>query len=163
MRQALIAVCILLLASCGFQLRGTAELPFDSIHVPGSGGIALDLKRSIRSGSRTAVVDDPKQAQALLEFSLEVRQKEILSLTPEGRVREFRLLYRVGFRVHDGKGGEFVAPSTLQVARDMTYSDAQLLAKEAEEQTLYRDMQYDMVQQIMRRLATARTPQPPAR
>jgi len=162
MRRALVAVSILLLAGCGFQLRGAAELPFASIHVPGSGSIALELKRSIRSGSRTAVVDDPKQAQALLEFALEVRQKEILSLTAEGRVREFRLLYRVGFRVHDGKGGEFIAPSTLQVVRDMTYSDAQLLAKEAEEQTLYRDMQQDMVQQIMRRLATARLPKSPA-
>ena len=163
MRNALIAVSVLWLAGCGFQLRGAAELPFDSIHVPGSGGIALELKRSIRSGSRTAVVDDPKQAQALLEFTHEVRQKEILSLTAEGRVREFRLLYRVGFRVHDGRGGEFVLPGTLQLARDMTYSDAQLLAKEAEEQALYRDMQHDMVQQILRRLASAKPPQPPAR
>lgn len=163
MRNALIAVSVLWLAGCGFQLRGAAELPFDSIHVPGSGGIALELRRSIRSGSRTAVVDDPKQARALLEFTHEVRQKEILSLTAEGRVREFRLLYRVGFRVHDGKGGEFVLPGTLQVARDMTYSDAQLLAKEAEEQALYRDMQHDMVQQILRRLASAKPPQPPAR
>ena len=162
MRIVSLLALALLVSACGFQLRGAAELPFDSIHVPGSGGIALELKRSIRSGSRTAVVDDPKHAQALLEFTQEARQKEILSLTAEGRVREFRLLYRVGFRVHDGKGGEFVAPSTLQVARDMTYSDAQLLAKEAEEQTLYRDMQQDMVQQIMRRLATARAPKPPA-
>ena len=163
MKNALAILSILLLAGCGFQLRGTAELPFESIHVPGSGGIALDLKRNIRSGSRAAVVDDPKRAQALLDFTQEARQKEILSLTAEGRVREFRLLYRVGFRVHDGKGGEFLPPSTLQLTRDMTYSDAQLLAKEAEEQALYRDMQQDMVQQIMRRLATAKSPQAPAR
>lgn len=161
--RALVFGALVLLAGCGFQLRGAAELPFASIHVPGSGGIALELRRNIQSGSRTAVLEDPKQAQALLDVMHEVRQKEILSLTTEGRVREFRLLYRVGFRVHDGKGGEFVPPATLQVARDMTYSDAQLLAKEAEEQLLYRDMQHDMVQQIMRRLATAKAPQAPAR
>ncbi len=157
MRRALAGLA-LLAAGCGFQLRGAAELPFESIHVPGSGGIALELRRNIQSGSRTAVADDPKRAQALLEVMHETRQKEILSLTAEGRVREFRLLYRVGFRVHDGKGGEFVQPAVLQVARDMTYSDAQLLAKEAEEQMLYRDMQHDMVQQIMRRLAAAKAP-----
>jgi LPS-assembly lipoprotein len=156
--RALAALALVLLAACGFQLRGAAELPFESLHVPGSGGIALELRRNVRSGSRTAVVDDPKQAQALLEVMHEVRLKEILSLTGEGRVREFRLLYRVGFRVHDGKGGEFVQPTVLQVARDMTYGDAQLLAKEAEEQVLYRDMQHDMVQQVMRRLATAKAP-----
>ncbi len=160
MRRALAALALLAVAGCGFQLRGAAELPFESIHVPGSGGIALELKRTIQSGSRTVVVDDPRRAQALLEFTSEVRQKEILSLTAEGRVREFRLLYRVGFRVHDGKGVEFVQPAALQLARDMTYSDAQLLAKEAEEQMLYLDMQHDMVQQIMRRLSAAKPPRP---
>jgi len=37
----------------------------------------------------------------------------------------------------------------------MSYNDAQVIAKENEEQLLYRDMQTDMVQQIMRRLAAA--------
>lgn len=160
MTRRLAAACLVLAlaAGCGFQLRGAADLPFESIQVPGTGGIAVALKRGIQAGSRTAIVDDPKGAQARLEVTLEARQKEILSLTAEGRVREFRLIYRVGFRVHDGQGGEFVAPATLQVSRDMTYSDAQLLAKEAEEQALYRDMQNDMVQQILRRLASARRP-----
>jgi LPS-assembly lipoprotein len=163
MRATLAALALLLLAACGFQLRGTAALPFESIHLPGSGDIVLELRRSIQSGSRTAVLDDPKRAQALLEVMQEERQKEILSLTADGRVREFRLLYRVEFRVHDGKGGEYVRPAALQTSRDMTYSDTQLLAKEAEEQLHYRDMQQDMVQQIMRRMAGAQAPQPAAR
>jgi LPS-assembly lipoprotein len=35
-----------------------------------------------------------------------------------------------------------------------------VLAKESEEQLLFRDMQSDMVQQIMRRLAASRKPVP---
>ena len=163
MKRALAAVSLFALAGCGFQLRGTADLPFDTIYVSGSGGIVLDLKRNIQSGSRTAVVEDPKRAQAVLEFTQESRQKDILSLTAAGRVREFRLLYRVGFRVHDGKGGEYVPVSTLQLARDITFSDADVLAKETEEQLLYRDMQTDIVRQIMRRLAEAGKPKPAAR
>lgn len=152
----------LLLSGCGFQLRGTAELPFDTVFVSGTGGIVLDIKRNIEAGSRTVVVDDPKTAQAVLEFTQEARQKDILSLSAAGRVREFRLLYRVGFRVHDGKGGEYLPVSTLQLARDITYSDADVLAKETEEQLLYRDMQSDMVRQIIRRLAEAKKPKPAA-
>ncbi|HLE67746.1 MAG TPA: LPS assembly lipoprotein LptE [Burkholderiales bacterium] len=152
----------LLLSGCGFQLRGTADLPFDTVFVSGSGGIVLDIKRNIQAGSRTLVVDDPKTAQAVLEFTQESRQKDILSLSAAGRVREFRLLYRVGFRVHDGKGGEYLPVSTLQLARDITYSDADVLAKETEEQLLYRDMQSDMVRQIIRRLAEAKKPKPVA-
>jgi LPS-assembly lipoprotein len=71
-------------------------------------------------------------------------------------VREYQLRYVVGFRVHDGKGGEFLPVSTVQLTRDVSFNDSAVLAKETEEQQLYRDMQFDMVQQIMRRLATAK-------
>lgn len=135
-------------------------MPFDTLYLPGAtGGIALELKRNIQSGSATRVVDDPKAAQAQLLFSEETRTKEILALSTAGRVREYRLVYRVGFRVGDGKGGDFVPPSTVELTRDVTYDDAVALAKETEEQQLFRDMQADMVQQIMRRLAAARPPQ----
>jgi LPS-assembly lipoprotein len=160
-RRILTLVLALLLAGCGFRLRGTAEVPFESVYVPGAtSGIALDLKRNIQAGTKARVVDDPKAADAVLQFTEETRQKEILSLTGTGRVREFQLRYRVGFRVHDGKGTEFVPPSTIQLTRDVTFNDTEILAKEQEEQLLFRDMQSDMVQQIMRRLAAAKRPQP---
>jgi LPS-assembly lipoprotein len=150
-----------LLAGCGFRLRGTADVPFESLYVPGATtGIALDLKRNIQAGTNARVVDDPKAADAVLQFTEETRQKEILSLTGTGRVREFQLRYRVGFRVHDGKGADYVPQSVIQLTRDVTFNDAEILAKESEEQLLFRDMQTDMVQQIMRRLAAAKQPEP---
>jgi LPS-assembly lipoprotein len=143
--------------ACGFQLRGTADVPFESLYVPQSaGGIGLELKRSIQAGTRAKVVDDPGQAAAILEFTEETRLKEILSLTGQGRVREYLLRYRVGFRVHDGKGKDFVPANTVMLLRDISFNDADVLAKESEEQLLYRDMQTDMVQQILRRLAAAK-------
>ena len=156
--RLLAIVALAWLAGCGFQLRGAAELPFETVYLPATGGIGLELRRSIRAGTRTVVVDDPAQAQALLEFLQEVRHKEILSLSGGGRVREFRLFYRVAFRVHDGKGGEYLPASTLQLARDFTFNDAEILAKETEEQLLYREMQADMVRQILHRLSSAKKP-----
>ena len=161
MTRALAILLALALSGCGFQLRGTAELPFATIFVPGAtAGVALDIKRNIQSGTRTRVVDDVKSAEAVLQFLQETREKHILSLTGTGRVREFQLRYRVGFRLHDAMGGEFVPASTIELTRDVTYNDAQVLAKETEEQLLYRDMQFDMVQLVMRRLATAQRPKP---
>ena len=157
-------LALLLLAGCGFKLRGTAEVPFETLYLPGATtGIALDLKRNIEAGTQVKVVDDAKAAQAVLVFTQETREKEILSLTGAGRVREFRLHYRVGFRVHDGKGADYIAQNLIQLTRDVTYDDAQILAKEAEEQLLFRDMQTDMVQQIMRRLSAAKPPAPPVK
>lgn len=161
-RSALLLIALTALsAGCGFRLRGTAELPFSTLFVPNAtGGIALDLARNIRAGTNVKLVPEAKDAEAVLQFTTEVREKEILSLTGAGRVREFRLRYRVGFRVHDGKGGDYVAQNTLELTRDVSFNDADVLAKESEEQLLYRDMQTDMVQQIMRRLAAAQKPQP---
>ncbi len=149
----------MVLAGCGFRLRGSADVPFQTLYIPKAvSGIALELKRSIQAATDAKVVDDPKGADALLQFSHETRDREILSLTAAGRVREYRLRYRVGFRVHDGKGGDYVPPSSLELTRDISFNDAQVLAKEAEEELLFRDMQNDMVQQILRRLAAARKP-----
>ena len=160
--RAFLALVLLALAGCGFQLRGTASLPFDTLYMrpTTTPGLALDLRRNIQSGTHTTIVDDPKKAEAVLELTGEARERVILSLGGTGRVNEIQLRYRVGFRVHDSKGGEFVPTSTIQLTRDITYSDADVLAKQAEEQLLYRDMQSDLVQQIMRRIAAAQKPKP---
>ena len=85
-------------------------MPFETLYLPGAtSGIALDLKRNIQAGTNARVVDDAAKADAILQFTEEARQKEVLSLTGTGTVREFQLRYRVGFRVHDGKGARLRA------------------------------------------------------
>jgi LPS-assembly lipoprotein len=159
LKKAFLLALAVALAGCGFKMRGSAAVPFDTVYIPGATtGIQLDLKRNIQAGTNARVVDSPKEAEAIVQFTEESRNKEIVSLTTAGRVREFQLQYRVGFRVHNGKGGLYVPPSTIQLTRDVTFNDADVLAKESEEQLLFRDMQNDMVQQIMRRLAAARPP-----
>ena len=160
-RSLLALGALLLLSACGFQLRGSATVPFDTLYLPRANtGIGLDLKRQIQAGTNAKVIEEQKQADAVLLFTEEIRQKEVLSLTSAGRVREFQLRYRVGFRVHDQRNRDYVPNTTIQLTRDVTFNDADILAKEQEEQLLYRDMQADMVQQIIRRLAAAKPPPP---
>ena len=150
----------MLLASCGFQLRGQAQLPFQSLYVPGSSPLVVELKRNLASASKARLVSDPKEAEAVLGFTGEVRDKVILSYNTAGRVSEYQLRYRVGFRVTDPKGQVYVPTSEILLTRDIAFNDAQVLSKESEESLLYRDMQSDMVQQILRRLVAAKPPQP---
>ncbi len=153
--SALIATT--LLAGCGFHFRGQAQLPFDTLYIPGGSSLAIELKRNVAAASKTRLVNAPNEAQAVFGFTQEMRDKVILSFNTAGRVQEFQLRYRVGFRVTDPKSGRVYLPSSeITLTRDVSYSDAQVLAKESEEVLLYRDMQTDMVQQIMRRLAAAK-------
>jgi LPS-assembly lipoprotein len=157
MRVVLAGVVLALLAGCGFQLRGTAELPFETLHIPGATPLAVELRRNVKAASKTRLVDSPESAQAVFAFTQQTREKVILSFTSAGKVNEYRLRYRVGFRVTDPKGAQvFLPTSEILLQRDMAYSDAQVLAKENEEAMLYRDMQTDMVQQILRRLVAAK-------
>jgi LPS-assembly lipoprotein len=161
MKRGLLLAAALVLAGCGFQMRGSTTLPFNTLYIPGArSGVALDLKRNIEAGTQAKIVNDPKAADAILDLFGEAREKIILSLTGTGRVREFRLRYTVSYRVHDGKGAEYVPKTIVQLTRDVTYSDTEILAKEAEEQLLFRDMQSDLVQQILRRLGSADKPIP---
>jgi LPS-assembly lipoprotein len=53
----------------------------------------------------------------------------------------------------DAKGGQMLAPTEITLKRNMEFNEQEVLAKEAEANLLYRDMQSDLVQQILRRLA----------
>ena len=149
----------LLLSGCGFQLRGAASLPFDTVYIqaPPTSQFAIHLKRVIASGSKTRVVERAADAQVLLHVQNEQREKQVLSLSGGGRVREYLLRYRISYRLTDSKGAqEYVGASEIVLQRDFSYNDAEALAKEAEEALLYRDMQNDAVQQLVRRLQAAK-------
>jgi LPS-assembly lipoprotein len=153
----LVLLTAFLLAACGFHLRGSdgqANLPFKSIFVgfPESSTLGAELKRNIRA-SGVAVPDQDKDAQVALQVLSETRDKAILSLNSQGRVREYSLTYALRFRVTDSSGKELLAPTDIGLKRTISFNESQALAKEGEEAMLFRDMQTDLVQQVLRRLA----------
>ena len=151
------ALCVAL-SGCGFHLRGQATLPFETLYVSGSSPLVVELKRNLVAGTHSKLTSTERDAQAVLGFNHEVREKVILSFTTAGLVREFQLRYRVGFRLYDSKGRNYIPPNEIQLTRDVSFNEGQVLAKESEEVLLYADMQTDMVQQIIRRLVAARVP-----
>ena len=149
---------VLLLSACGFQLRGAAQLPFNTMYVQAAptSPFAIQLKRVVQAGSATRIADRPEQAEVVLQIMTELQEKEILSLGGGGRVREFQLRYRVGFRLTDAKNREHIPASEIVLKRDYSFNDEQALSKESEEALLFRDMRNDAVQQLVRRLQVAK-------
>ena len=156
-RAALLFVLVAALSACGFQLRGSNgqyNMPFASIYIgfPETSALGTELKRNLRGG-QTIVREDARGADAVLDVLAEARGKSILSLNSQGRVREYLLTYTLNFRVRDAKGELLLAPTEISLKRSISFDETQVLAKESEEALLYRDMQSDLVQQILRRLA----------
>lgn len=154
---ALVAVTAVTLAGCGFQLRGSngqSRLPFKKIfiNVAESSPFGTQLKRYIRASGETEIVNDAKSADATLDILSEGRDRAVRSLNTQGRIREYTLFYKMRFKVRDAKEKELLAPTEIVLKRDVSYNESQAIAKEAEEELLYRDMQSDMVQQVLRRL-----------
>lgn len=157
MSRALLALFLVAaLNACGFHLRGSAssDLPYASMYValPETSEVRVWLERYLKGSTNTAVATDAKSASVTFQQLSDARDKSILSIDAQGRVREYRLQMRYRFRLVDAQGREIVAPQEVAINRDMTYDDSQVLAKNLEENLLWRDMTNDMVNQIMRRL-----------
>ncbi|WP_085314383.1 LPS-assembly lipoprotein LptE [Derxia lacustris] len=159
-RRALLAALggAALLAGCGFRLRGSAQLPFATLYLATPEGSALgaELRRNLLHGSNVLLLPEAAGAEARFDLLAETRTREIVSFNSAGRAREYRLYYTARYRVSDGKGNDFIEPSQLTLKRDTTNIEDQILAQEAQENFLYRDMITDMAQQIVRRLALIR-------
>ncbi|SPE32026.1 conserved exported hypothetical protein [Burkholderiales bacterium] len=152
-----VLVC-LWLGACGFTLRGTQQLPFPTIalNIPPNSPLGTELARNIRAGTSTQVVNDPTKAAAVLDLIGESRDRQVLTLNAQGRAIEYSLRDRLRFRLRDAQGRDVIEPTDLQVQRDISFNDSQRLSKESEEALLYRDMQTDLVQQLLRRIAAAK-------
>ncbi len=158
-RTLIVAALALSLIGCGFQLRGSQTLPIDRLYLalPVNSPVGAEITRVVRASTNASVVSDRKEAQAVLELLGEQREREVLSINAQGRAREYQLRLRTTFRVVDQEGLELIAPTTLLARRDIAFNESELLAKESEEALLFRDMQSDLVRQIVNRLTGMKT------
>jgi LPS-assembly lipoprotein len=158
---ALAALPLLTLAGCGFALRQAPQFAFRTLYTgaPDSSTLVTELKRTLRSTGTLQLITDARQidqADVLLDLLNEQRERVVVALNSAGQVRELQLRLRVKFRLRAPNGRELIPEVELLLSRDMSFSETQALAKDAEERLLYRDMQTDIVQQMMRRLAAVR-------
>jgi LPS-assembly lipoprotein len=165
------------LAGCGFQLRKAPDFTFGTLvlNAPDSSPLAAELRRSLTADGKVRVLSTAAAAtaaggaasgpaaaapgQVIFDLLQEQREKVVVGLNSAGQVTEFQLRSRVRFRVRNAAGRELIPDTELEQHRDISFNESAVLAKEAEESLLYRDMQSDMVQQLMRRLAAIRTTQ----
>ena len=159
-RFTVVAALALVLAGCGFHLRGDATYTFHTIFVNPAGAptLAAELRRALAANGSATLVTDPKDADVILDIPLVADDKEVLTLSGAGSVREYLLIKRVQFRLHDRDGNEWLPPGEISLRRTFSFSESEVLARDTQEQRLLKEMQTDAVQQIVRRLQAAKKP-----
>lgn len=151
-----------LLTAYGFHLRRPPAFAFRSIYVdmPASSTLGAELKRQLTSAGLQVITDPTQksQAQIVLQGTQDARERSVVGLNAAGQVREYQLRARFGFRLTT-PAGRIVLPD-VEILReiDQSYSESAALSKEAEADMLYRNMQSDVVQQAMERIANTHLP-----
>ena len=159
--RALLLLILLALSACGFHLRGSnpndVAFAFKSLYlkVPGETPFVIDLRRLLKA-NKVAMVASPDKADLVLEIVSEQNVKQILSLSGSGRVQEFQLFYSVSLRAYDNQQNDWLTADEISLSRILPYDDTQVLAKQQEEEMLYKDMRSDAVAQAVRRLNRAK-------
>ena|GEM_PF-1727303 len=151
----LVSFLILGNSACGFRFRGVVQMAYPSVAVQAAPAsqLASDLRRQLAAVSNTTLLNDAATAALRVEILSESREKEVLSVNAQGRVREYTLYLRVKIRALDAQGNEVLTPTDFVQKRDISFNEGVVLAKEAEDNLLYREMQNEIVQLILRRIA----------
>ncbi|WP_311222360.1 MULTISPECIES: LPS assembly lipoprotein LptE [unclassified Acidovorax] len=162
-RTLLAGLAATTLTACGFRLRGAPDFSFRSLYVQAQPGSAIgrELRRTLQgSGGNLTLLTEPTQltqAEAILDILSEQQERSVVGVNASGQVRELQLRLRMRFRLRNQQGVELIPDTELMQQRDVSYNESVALSKEGEEALLFRNMQTDLVQQLMRRLAAVKT------
>ena len=166
-RLLLSTLMLAIVVGCGFKLRGaiSVNLPFKTVYVsgvPDTSPFAQVLKAQLRANGIGVVPEEYKdRAEVILRVLGDQQVKSVLAVNPNGLAREYRLNYRLGFKVDSGSGIELYPATTIDLTRDISFNPQtaqEVLSKEQEDALLIRDMQNDAAIQVMQRLSTIRVP-----
>jgi len=155
--RALPLFVLVFLAACGFQLKGAIDIPYSRLYIASpspDSQLGAALRRQIRAHQPEILVGSAGEATGVFRELSNHREREITVLNADGRAREYQLRLVYSFRVETPSGQALSPANNIRLTREVTYDDNQVLSKEQEEEFLWRDMENDLVQQILRRLAT---------
>jgi LPS-assembly lipoprotein len=144
-----------LLAGCGFHLQGNGALPEGNrkIFVWTADEVtpfAVELRRSIaRAGGQ--IVAAPVEADTVVRIQRDRSGRRVLSVSARNTPQEYEVYYLVDYSV-DRAGKEVLESQPLEMTRNISFDQSQLLAKGREEAILHEAMARDLAMLVTRRL-----------
>jgi len=154
--KAFVAIFALLLGACGFHLQGRQPLPaqFAYTYVDTKDeqtDFVQDLRKALIA-SKVNVIRTKGSSGAIITVHDDELTERILSVSAQNIPTEYELTYAVTFSVLS-EGKTLIDKEEISATRDISFDEAQLLAKEREQEILRAALARDLVALVMRRLA----------
>lgn len=152
-----ILVLSLLVAGCGFKMRGQVDLPFNTIYtnIARQSSFGVYIYRLLKASSPdTVIVDNLEKADIVITQLGMSRSQTEMSLDADGKVEEYELALVFQFKVSDAKGNELIPPTTLSSTQLLPYDENAADAKAAEMQLMYSTMEKNIADRLYRRLTS---------
>lgn len=151
------------LTGCGFALRQAPKFAFESLQVTGyeNTSVSRALQQAMVASGITVANSSAGAAavtpQVQLNVMVDQHERVVSGQSASGEVRELTLRGRFRFRLSTTAGKYLIDETELLLERDISFSETDALAKAAEETMMFRDMDGDIVQQVLRRLAAVKS------
>jgi LPS-assembly lipoprotein len=153
--KLLFLVIAITLSSCGFKLKGSYEIPYQTIYLQAAGEshVGRIIKRQIQRKSNIEIVQTLSAAEATINILEEVSTRAVAVLSNVGSVDEYELIYTVRYRIGPGQNSSSMQEGKIVLQRKITHSDLDIAAKSNEEDVLINDMASEAATGILVRLS----------
>lgn len=153
---SLCVACAVVLAGCGFHLRGSAALPAAMQHqvylqVNGGGEFARSLGAALRA-SKVDVLDTSTKGVATLLVPAAAFSSRMLTSGAVQRVGEYVVGFNVQFTLIDGDGKTVVPTQSISLSHEFAIDQTQFSAIASETEAIQRSLVREMTDAVMRRL-----------
>lgn len=148
---------LMLVAGCGFQMRGALTTPaeMERTYIASVDRHSL-FDRRLRAAMKAAgvqIVEDASAATATFTISIDETDQRVLSVSARNVPTEFEVFYTVEYGLDDG------AKSLLEVqlrtlTRNYTYDSTLVLGKAKEEELLREAIVDDLVRIVLKQIST---------
>jgi LPS-assembly lipoprotein len=148
-------ILTLLTSACGWQLRGAADIsqnlsPLYISAIDAHGELITQLRQTLKA-NRITVTEDSREAPYAIYILEETSDKRGVGVGNNALSSAYELTLKADYEIRT-KNSEYITKAAAFSARSFNYNSASIGSAAQEEALLRKEMQRELVQQILRRL-----------
>ncbi|MBK5968382.1 hypothetical protein CCR91_06255 [Thiorhodovibrio winogradskyi] len=153
----MLTIALLSAGGCGFQLRGTVDLPseYSPVFIQSGGAVGEAMQNRLEGGG-LSLTQVAAQAGLIVRVLGQQRSSRIVAVDSNGKALAYELTYAVSFDALGRDGQILISPQWLSAVR--TFDDnpnAAVLGEQLESEIIYQDLVADVADRILMRLRAA--------